>query len=91
MTQYGADKVKVSERSLSRVDRAVCEGTQEGFIKIVYLRKNGKILGATIVAPSAGEMICEIAVMMKANMPFEQVRMCRHHNELQIGKLYVVI
>ena len=63
--KYGADKIVVAERHLSHVDRAVCDGAQQGFIKIVYLKKNGMVLGATIVAPVAGEMISEIAVMMK--------------------------
>jgi pyruvate/2-oxoglutarate dehydrogenase complex dihydrolipoamide dehydrogenase (E3) component len=71
---YGADKIVVAERELSDVDRAVCDGAQVGFIKIIYLKKNGKILGATVVAPVAGEMISEIAVMMKTGMPFDQVR-----------------
>jgi pyruvate/2-oxoglutarate dehydrogenase complex dihydrolipoamide dehydrogenase (E3) component len=78
IAKYGAAKIVVAERSLSEVDRAVCDGNQQGFIKIVYLKRNGHILGATIVAPSAGELISEIAVMMKSGMPFEQLATVMH-------------
>lgn len=72
--KYEAEKIIVAQRQLSDVDREVCDGNQEGFIKIIYLKKNGKVLGSTIVAPVAGEMISEIAVMMKTGMPFDQIR-----------------
>jgi pyruvate/2-oxoglutarate dehydrogenase complex dihydrolipoamide dehydrogenase (E3) component len=37
-------------------DRAVAERTTEGFIKVIT-KKNGEILGCTIVGPAAGELI----------------------------------
>jgi len=40
------------------VDRAVTENKTKGFIKIFH-KKNGTILGVTIDAPRAGEMIHE--------------------------------
>ena len=43
---------------MGQVDRAVTEGDAGGFIKVVY-RPNGRVLGATIVSPRAGEMIHE--------------------------------
>ena len=42
------------------VDRALAEGDSEGFLKILHKRGSDEILGATIVAPHAGEMISEI-------------------------------
>jgi len=55
-------------RDLADVDRALLDGVEEGFVK-VHVRKGGdEILGATIVAPHAGEMIGEIAVAMRAGM-----------------------
>jgi pyruvate/2-oxoglutarate dehydrogenase complex dihydrolipoamide dehydrogenase (E3) component len=49
---------------LSEVDRAIAEGAEEGFVKI-HVRKGGdRILGATIVARHAGEMISEVSVAM---------------------------
>ncbi len=50
------EKVKILRWSFGENDRAVAEGTPEGLVKIVTL-KNGRILGASIVAPNAGEQI----------------------------------
>ncbi len=64
--QFGAAAWAVTQ-SLDRVDRAVTDNAQAGFIKIVR-HKNGRILGATIVAPRAGEMISELSVAMNNNI-----------------------
>ncbi|MGB3202253.1 MAG: mercuric reductase [Nodosilinea sp.] len=48
------------EIPFSTVDRALADGESEGFLKILYKKDSGKILGATIVARHAGEMISEI-------------------------------
>ncbi|MBI5575591.1 MAG: mercuric reductase [Deltaproteobacteria bacterium] len=54
--------VDTFEKKMSGVDRAVVDGEEEGFVKI-HVRKGGdKILGATIVARHAGEMINEISL-----------------------------
>ncbi len=42
------------------VDRALADGEEEGFLKIHHPKGSDKILGATIVARHAGEMISEI-------------------------------
>lgn len=44
----------------SNVDRAITDGEEEGFVKILHRQGSDEILGATIVAPHAGEMISEI-------------------------------
>lgn len=55
--------LQVRRWPLSKVDRAVCEGDTDGFIKIIATR-DGTILGATIVAGRAGEAITELAIAM---------------------------
>jgi pyruvate/2-oxoglutarate dehydrogenase complex dihydrolipoamide dehydrogenase (E3) component len=50
--------------SLDEVDRAVLDGETEGFVKIQVREGTDRILGATIVARHAGEMISEISVAM---------------------------
>ncbi len=45
---------------MSGVDRAIADGETEGFLKILHPKGSDKILGATIVADHAGEMISEI-------------------------------
>ncbi|PSB62235.1 FAD-containing oxidoreductase, partial [filamentous cyanobacterium CCP1] len=42
------------------VDRAIADGEEEGFVKILHEKGKDKILGATIVARHAGEMISEV-------------------------------
>jgi pyruvate/2-oxoglutarate dehydrogenase complex dihydrolipoamide dehydrogenase (E3) component len=49
---------------LSKVDRAILDGEEEGFLKVHHAK--GKILGATLVARHAGEMISEITLAMTA-------------------------
>ncbi len=46
------------------VDRAITDGEEEGFVKMHVAQGGGRILGATIVAPHAGEMISEITLAM---------------------------
>lgn len=49
-------------RELRDVDRSITDGEEEGFVKIHVKKGTDKIVGATIVAPHAGEMIGEVAV-----------------------------
>jgi pyruvate/2-oxoglutarate dehydrogenase complex dihydrolipoamide dehydrogenase (E3) component len=51
---------------LSEVDRAILDGESEGFGRVHYDKKTGKILGGTIVARHAGEMIGELTLAMVA-------------------------
>ena len=77
--QYGESDVSISFRKLSKIDRAICEGVDlNGFIKIAYNRRTKQILGASIVAPSAGELISEIAVARDAQLPFDQLATVMH-------------
>ena len=46
------------------VDRALADGEEDGFVKIHLEKGSDKILGATIVARHAGEMISEITTAM---------------------------
>jgi pyruvate/2-oxoglutarate dehydrogenase complex dihydrolipoamide dehydrogenase (E3) component len=60
---------------MSEVDRAVSAGRTEGCIKIIAGPRRvlgrvagGQLLGATVVAPRAGEMIHEVVLAMAAGM-----------------------
>jgi pyruvate/2-oxoglutarate dehydrogenase complex dihydrolipoamide dehydrogenase (E3) component len=57
-------KVRTFIQKLEEVDRAILDGEAEGFVKIMVSDGTDKILGATIVASHAGEMISEISVAM---------------------------
>lgn len=75
---FGDKNVGVATQEVKEIDRAVCEDRIPGFIKIIYLKKNYKILGATIVSPNAGELISEIGVAMKAGMKFDTLATVMH-------------
>jgi len=57
---------------MNKVDRALNEGEAKGFLKLVYHDK-GNILGVTIVAAQAGEMINEWVVAMKEGFAIDQL------------------
>ena len=55
-------------REFKELDRAILDGEEDGFVKIHVKKGRDEILGATIVARHAGEMIGEIGVAMAARM-----------------------
>jgi len=59
-------EVETYTYKLDEVDRAILDGEDEGFARIHIQKGTDKILGATIVAAHAGEMIGEFSVTMKA-------------------------
>ena len=54
-------------------DRAVADGEEEGFVKIVTKKGSDQILGATIVARQAGDMINEITLAMVAGIGLKTI------------------
>ena len=59
-------KVETYTYKLDEVDRAILDGEAEGFARVHIQKGTDKILGATIVASHAGDMISEFSVAMKA-------------------------
>jgi len=57
-------KIDTYKVALDNVDKALCDGEIDGFAKIHTGKGSGRILGATIVAGHAGDMISEISVAM---------------------------
>ena len=74
--QFG-DAVRVHRRDLNHTDRAVSDGDTDGFTKIVS-KSDGTILGATIVAPRAGEAIAEIVVAMRHGLKVGELAQAIH-------------
>jgi pyruvate/2-oxoglutarate dehydrogenase complex dihydrolipoamide dehydrogenase (E3) component len=75
-SQAAAHKgARVAYLPMSEVDRAVTAGRTEGFVKIIAGPRRilggaggGRVLGATIVAARAGEMIHEPALAMRTGL-----------------------
>ncbi len=66
---------RVAFLPMSEFDRAITDGATDGFVKLIAGPKpltrrifGGEIIGATIVAPRAGEMINEISLAMRTRM-----------------------
>jgi pyruvate/2-oxoglutarate dehydrogenase complex dihydrolipoamide dehydrogenase (E3) component len=60
--------VRTFVQEMSSVDRAVLDGETEGFAK-VHVREGGdQIVGATIVAPHAGEIISELTLAIDSGV-----------------------
>ena len=47
-------------RGLAEVDRAILDGADEGYVTVLTKEASDQILGATIVARHAGEMISQL-------------------------------
>jgi pyruvate/2-oxoglutarate dehydrogenase complex dihydrolipoamide dehydrogenase (E3) component len=70
--RLGLSEKEANERSISinvfqhdfqRIDRAATDGA-EGFIKVMAKKGTDQIVGATVVAPNAGELISTLSVAM---------------------------
>jgi len=59
------------------VDRAVIDGVQEGFARI-HAGARGRILGATVVASHAGEMIGEMSLAISAGLSMRTLAQTIH-------------
>jgi pyruvate/2-oxoglutarate dehydrogenase complex dihydrolipoamide dehydrogenase (E3) component len=55
------------------VHRAICDGEEEGFVKIHVKEGSDEILGATVVARHAGEMINDISLAMSLGVGLERL------------------
>ena len=55
-------------KELRDTDRAVLDGETEGYVRLYMNRKDGKLLGATIVGSHAGESIGEAVLAIKQKL-----------------------
>ena len=55
------------------VDRAILEGETEGFVKVVVKKGADQIIGATVVAANAGDMIGELTLAMKYKIGLSKI------------------
>ena len=60
-------------RQLSAVDRSILEGSTNGLVTVHVRKGTDKIVGATIVAAHAGDMISEITLAMTHGLGLKQI------------------
>jgi pyruvate/2-oxoglutarate dehydrogenase complex dihydrolipoamide dehydrogenase (E3) component len=86
--------VETIMRPLAEVDRAIADGQEDGFVKVLVKRGTDQILGATIVAAHAGDMISELTLAMTAKVGLGRLASVIHPYPTQaeairqIGDLY---
>ncbi len=66
----GFDVATITQ-ALGEVDRAILDGETDGFARVHYDKKTGRVLGGTIVARHAGEMLGELTLAMTAKQSVE--------------------
>ncbi|KAJ9533465.1 hypothetical protein QJQ45_026518 [Haematococcus lacustris] len=87
MTEDEAKKAgiayKVGKFSMMANSRARAQDDSEGLVKMIADAKTDKLLGAHIMAPSAGEMIHEVVVALEYGASTEDIaRTCHGHPTL---------
>ena len=79
---------------MSGIDRAILEGETDGFVRVHVKKGTDKIVGATIVATNAGDMIGEMTLAMKNGLGLKQIGSTIHPYPTQgeairkVGDLY---
>ena len=66
-TQRPPRGLEVRHWSNEHVDRAIAEGSTDGFTRLV-IDKRGHILGATVVGPRAGEALAELTLAVQQGL-----------------------
>ncbi len=65
--------VEVARYELTELDRAIVDGCNRGFVKVVTLRGQDRILGATAVGEHASEWIAELTLAMRHGIGLKAV------------------
>ena len=63
---------------LDEIDRAILDGEDSGFARVHVKKGTDKILGATIVATHAGDMISEFTLAMKGGLGLSTINSTIH-------------
>lgn len=78
------DTIKIA---FDDVDRAIADGEEAGFVKILHKRGSDEIVGATIVARHAGEMISEVTLAIVGKKGLNTLSSTIHPYPTQAGAL----
>jgi len=87
-------EVDTFTQELSKVDRAILDGETEGFVRVHVRKGTDEIVGATVVAAHAGDLISELTLAMKAKLGLKTIGATIHPYPTQaeairkIGDLY---
>ena len=65
-------------QELSKVDRAILDGETEGFVRVHVRKGTDEIVGATVVAAHAGDLIGELTLAMKGKLGLKTIGSTMH-------------
>jgi pyruvate/2-oxoglutarate dehydrogenase complex dihydrolipoamide dehydrogenase (E3) component len=71
-------EVDTTTVSLEDLDRAVLDGSAEGFVRVHLKKGTDRILGATVVAENAGDIIGELALATTAGVGLGKIAQTIH-------------
>ncbi len=70
--------VEIVTVDMSEVDRAILDGETTGFVKLLVRENSDQIVGATLMAAHAGDMISELTVAMHGEKGLEALSQAIH-------------
>lgn len=65
--------VEVTRYGIDDLDRAIADGTDHGFVKVLTVSGKDKILGVTIVGEHAGDLLAEFVLAMKHDLGLNKI------------------
>ena len=92
--QKAGIEIESYTRDFADVDRAILDGETDGFVKVHVKKGTDTILGATIVASHAGDMISELSVAIAGGVGLKKLSSVIHPYPTQaeairqVGDLY---
>jgi pyruvate/2-oxoglutarate dehydrogenase complex dihydrolipoamide dehydrogenase (E3) component len=66
-------EVDTFTQELGKVDRAILDGETEGFVRVHVRKGTDEIVGATVVAAHAGDLIGELTLAMKGKLGLKTI------------------
>jgi len=66
-------EAEVTRYGIDDLDRAIADGSAEGFVKVLTPPGSDRILGVTIVGPQAGDLIAEYVLAMKHGLGLNKI------------------
>jgi pyruvate/2-oxoglutarate dehydrogenase complex dihydrolipoamide dehydrogenase (E3) component len=64
---------EVTKYGIDDLDRAIADGAEHGFVKVLTVPGKDKILGATIVGAEAGNLVAEFVLAMKHGLGLNKI------------------
>jgi len=66
-------EIKVGKFPFTASGKATAAGTREGFVKLIFENKSGKLLGAHMIGENVTEMIAEAVVAIKSGITANEI------------------